>query len=76
MSADHLGDERPKARRDHVCFCCGQTIPKGEVYVVRTNAMDREVYRTRMHAECEAATRKWIHEWEDFEPGSLERGKQ
>lgn len=75
MSWQHIRDETPTARKTHQCFLCGQNIDHGTRHVRRTGTQDKEFQAFRMHAECDAFTRKhWdAGDWESFSPGELDR---
>lgn len=73
----HLRDERPRARKPHRCYLCGESIPAGEVHVRRTQADGDGVGSFRMHGECEAESRSWgWWEWEGISPGDMPRPKK
>lgn len=73
MSWTFLEEITVKARKEHSCFCCGETILKGTKYVKRTG-VDDEIMTMKMHPECEKATSKLSpDEWESFSEGELER---
>jgi hypothetical protein len=70
----HLSGGRPRARRAHRCFLCGEPIPIGEVHARRVVAGDGGIRAFRMHAECEAESRSWdAAEWEGFSEGEMHR---
>jgi hypothetical protein len=56
----------PKARHEHRCEYCGQSIPKGEKHSKFSGVFEGEFQNWRMHSECYDA-------WQDsgdeyFEP--------
>lgn len=58
----------------HRCFLCGELIPAGAVYRLRTGIGDDGFAVTRMHQECEAETREWdTSDWETFSEGDMPR---
>lgn len=69
MSWIHLRDDHPKARKDHLCYLCELPIPKGTTYVSRSGIDDDGPVTCKMHAACEAHTKKWKEEeWECHDP--------
>ena len=42
---------RPKARKEHRCDNCGQTILKGEIYA-RWMSVEDSMMTNKMHEEC------------------------
>ena len=66
MSWTHIRDTKPVARKNYRCALCGMEIPKGMKHVVRVGANCGEMIRSRMHDQCELATKTWIEEdWEN-----------
>lgn len=64
------------AAKEHRCFFCGETIEKGTDYIKRSGIEDGKFWRIRMHPECQKATEHWMeYEYENFDEGSLVRGK-
>jgi len=43
---------KPKARKNHRCYWCGETICRGETYVRWGWAEDGKMSTVRMHPEC------------------------
>ena len=41
-----------KARKNHECDLCGETIPKGELYVWSKNVYDGNIYEWHEHKNC------------------------
>lgn len=65
----HLRDTTPHAKREYQCYLCLKPIAVGEKHVCRAGIFYGEIDLTRMHIECEAATRDWDdNEWETFHP--------
>lgn len=65
MSWRHIEDKDVKARKDHRCWLCAETIDKGTTYRRRVGIGDDGPMTMHMHAECEAATRDWDQmDWE------------
>jgi hypothetical protein len=52
---DSLGYHRPVIRKDHPCWWCGETIPKGDRCARWVWAEDGSFSTVRVHLECEAA---------------------
>lgn len=74
MSWTHLRDGRPKARKSHRCFLCGEAIEVGETYVRRSGISDDRPYSFAMHPECEAEAKRWDEmDWECFCEGDMPR---
>jgi hypothetical protein len=44
-----------RARKSHVCHCCGGSIDSGEVYIVHFSVSDGEVTTEKMCALCDLA---------------------
>jgi len=42
----------PKARKDHRCFGCGETIPKGSRYALNAVFDNGEAYSIKLCAKC------------------------
>lgn len=67
----NLDQSKPKARKDHLCLWCGQTIPKGEIYSRWVNVFEGDFNCNKMHLECDEAC---LEENEDFiAPGENQR---
>lgn len=65
MSWTHLSDERPKARKAHVCYLCGRPIAVGEQHIRRVGVNEDGLFASRMHITCEALTAGWDEDsWE------------
>ncbi len=74
MSWRHIRDQRPKARKEHKCFLCGEAIPRNETYVRRHGIGGDGPESFAMHDECEDATQKWdVFAWECFSEGDMPR---
>lgn len=64
-----------RARKRHRCFFCDEWIEVGERYNRRTGINDGW-WIMHMHPECDKATSDWKDwDYETFEQGSLQRGK-
>lgn len=50
-----INDHQVKARKVHVCFCCGGDIVKGVTHRKCVLKYD-DIYTLRTHNDCEAAT--------------------
>lgn len=50
---DFANHRYPKARKDHRCEWCGETIPKGETHFQFTGVWKGDWQNWRMHKECE-----------------------
>ena len=65
MSWTHFSDIHPRARKVHRCDLCGLKIRPGTTYLVRSGLRDGTVIVSRMHRDCEAASRDWTErDWE------------
>lgn len=74
MSYTHLGDTRPKARKQYRCYLCHRPIDVGERHVYRKSTDDGEFVAARMHERCESLTHDWdIDEWESHDPAEFRR---
>lgn len=76
MSWETLNATWRKARKEHECVWCGETIVKGERYLDETGLMDGDFINQKWHKECsDASNRHWkeYHE-DDFDPYSFKRG--
>jgi hypothetical protein len=61
-----LGDvSNPTARKEHVCFWCGEAIAVGESYFRWTWVSDAAVETIKTHPECREA-------WSTLPPGDDE----
>lgn len=70
MSWIHLSERKQRARKQHKCVLCCEQIEKGEIYVRRSGVYDNEFLTSKMHIECELASRDWdIMDWETFSSG-------
>jgi hypothetical protein len=66
-----------KARKEHHCFCCGEPISKGSIYITRAGVGYDGFFRMQMHPECEKATSEWgPDDWECFSEGTLKRATE
>lgn len=64
------------ARKDHRCFFCGESIPRGSNHDIRTG-VDEVISTMRMHPECNKATKDWgVCDYESFLEGEFERPKR
>jgi hypothetical protein len=64
----------PVAAKRHWCYLCNQWIEVGERHEYRSGVTDGDFWSMRMHPECaHEVDSDRDFEWEDFEPGSLER---
>lgn len=75
MSYALLSESRPKARKDHICIWCGQSIPKGTVYYAERSVFDGEMQNHHWHLECIEFAHVYFtgeSEWE-FEPCGNDR---
>ena len=74
MSFIYLRQSEVKARKMHVCICCGEEIDVGEKYICRVGATEGSIIDMKMHTECEKESSGWDNEdWEIFERGTMER---
>lgn len=74
MSYTLLSKTNPKARKDHRCIWCGQTIPKDSQYVAERSVYDGDMQNHHWHGECwnDEQHNNDEPEWE-FMPYSYER---
>jgi len=64
------------ARKKHRCYLCGEDILPGEKYSRSNGISYGDFWSSAFHLECIAVTGYWDDgDWESFEPGSMERGK-
>lgn len=70
----HVRDDRPRARKPHRCYLCGEFVEVGDTYVRRLWSDGGKLSTTKMHVECEAETANWEDwDWEEFFPGDMPR---
>jgi hypothetical protein len=50
----HISSTRPRAKKEYVCFCCGQPITKGEKHYknVYKTVGDDKIKWERAHIKC------------------------
>jgi len=62
---------------EHICIWCGQTVNKGQTYIIEKSVYDGEMQDHKWHPECKLESYKQIWEdgIEDFIPYENERGK-
>lgn len=46
------GNKKPKARKEHTCWWCGETIAKGETYKSWAWVDSGEITRIKTHKAC------------------------
>jgi len=68
MSYRCLGETWPRARKEHRCIWCGQSICVGETHCHERSIYDGEFQNHRWHRECHEAGRDTAN----FEGGSFE----
>lgn len=74
MSWAHLRDNTRKARKQHRCYLCNESIVIGEQYIDRVGTDNGEIIAMKMHMECERETKVWDDmDWECFFQGDMER---
>ena len=70
-----LSESKPKARKDHRCYWCGQLIKKGTQYCRWSAVEGGEFYNTKVHLECGSAWRELPeYEAEEVWRGDHHRG--
>jgi hypothetical protein len=52
MSDFYNPSESRKARKDHRCSYCGETINKGRAYTFQKGNWDGRWFESKMHDEC------------------------
>ena len=57
-----LSVSRYKAKKDHVCSCCGRKINKGEFYIREFGKADGEPFDSKLHNRCYSIKEKMINE--------------
>ena len=75
-----ISQEKRKARKEHACNCCGETIEKGETYRSAFLRDGADVYQWKGHLHCDfIATELWRYidpddgmQAEDFQEGCAE----
>lgn len=62
-----------KARKEHICSCCGRTIRIGEIYMTHFSVFEGDVTSQKCCAECEKDRQEFAdaHEGTLCTPGSL-----
>jgi len=74
MNWTHLRDNKRKARKEHRCWLCNESILIGERYIDRAGADGDGIVTIKMHPECEHETHKWDDmDWECFFQGDMKR---
>ena len=75
MSYTLLSEAHPKARKDHQCIWCGQTILKGTVYRSERSVYDGSMQNHKWHMECDLDARSYFKGSfeEDFDAGAADR---
>lgn len=74
MSWNFLRQNKIKAKKVHICLCCGENILLDEYYIKRIGTDDNRIIEMKMHIECEKASSGWDDEdWETFDTYSMER---
>ena len=58
MSWDHISSGSSRARKEHICDWCGQTIVKGEVCCWFVGKCVSDFQHTKLHAECDMAMKR------------------
>ena len=59
---DFYNKSKPKARKDHICEYCGQTIRKGEVYSYETGKYDGDMFTRKLCLVCENILCEFLNE--------------
>ena len=71
---ERISTTRPKARKRHRCYLCGEPIEVGEVHVSQVSKIEWELVASRFHEECLAFVADWQQDgWETFCEGDLKR---
>jgi len=70
-----LNDTVRKARKDHVCFLCGEPIPAETQYVRRSGVEGREWWDCAMHRDCAEYAHDTFRpdDWESVMEGDVDR---
>ncbi len=63
----------PKAKKDHRCEWCGETILKGEKHAKFSGVWESEFQNWRMHIECHSFASDNDELYEGFTPFEHER---
>ena len=59
---DFYNKTKPKARKDHVCEYCGQTIHKGEIYSYETGKYDGDMFVRKLCLVCENILKEYCEQ--------------
>lgn len=80
MSYTLLSESFPKARKEHRCIWCGQTIQIGEKYRREKSVYDGEFQDHKWHLECNEDSvehfKRWGCEFEAYENERPKKGGQ
>lgn len=75
-----LSVSRYKAKKDHVCSCCGRKINKGEFYIREFGKADGEPFDSKLHNRCYSIKERMINElcpdvydWEEVYDFAIEK---
>lgn len=68
---ENLSNQKPKARKEHICDYCNGLINVGEVYDNQTNVYEGKIYSWKSHLSCQelASDLNWF---DDFSEGLTE----
>lgn len=71
-----ISETEPKAKKEHECVWCGETIKVGERYTRITGTYYGDFDSQAWHPECSDASKKHFSEndEEEFTPGDYVRG--
>ncbi len=74
MSYRLISESTLKAGKRHRCIWCGETIPKGSMYVREASTFDGDFQNHHWHPECRDASVDYFNDGEDeFCPHENER---
>lgn len=57
----------PKARKEHVCEMCGETIPAGETYCREVGKFEGDFFCRKLHEKCFFALDEYLRQSDDGE---------
>ena len=57
------------AKKEHVCYLCGQKIENGEQYRIMTGVFDGDFYSLKLHGQCHSMVEAYWAEQECYDEG-------
>lgn len=60
MIYELISESTPKARKEHKCIWCGETIHEGEHYHREVCTFEGDFHNNPWHLECDDAASQWM----------------